>query len=315
MVLCLRAPCGRLAPLIGERPKILSKGTAGAKTTGVPDWAELRKKGDAILAEMPHDTFAATVLDGALQIGESRNPIRGNLCAAAIRELAGHVLHSLAPNERVSRCGWYKLEPDTNGPTRRQRATYIVQGGLQADFVNGTLRLDHKKIASPLVKAIEALNRATHVREKTILTNDAEIRALVSAAFQGLLDIFEAARTCQREVHEHLADEINDAVFDAFLMETLQELDELSTHTTYDEHRVEEVHVASIDDEFINLVAKGMVYVDLQYGSGSDLRNDMGAVLSDSYPFTARMQSKAQSPREFIKDTVNVSVDTSSFYE
>lgn len=205
----------------------MSKGTAGAKTTGVPDWAELRKKGDAILAEMPHDTFAATVLDGALQIGESRNPIRGNLCAAAIRELAGHVLHSLAPNERVSRCGWYKLEPDTNGPTRRQRATYIVQGGLQADFVNGTLRLDHKKIASPLVKAIEALNRATHVREKTILTNDAEIRALVSAAFQGLLDIFEAARTCQREVHEHLADEINDAVFDAFLMETLQELDEL----------------------------------------------------------------------------------------
>jgi hypothetical protein len=49
--------------------------------------------------------------------------------------------------------------------------------------------------------------------------------------------------------------------------------------------------------------------------SNSDLRNDMGAVMSDAYPFSGRMKSKARSPREIIKQTVELSVDTSSFYE
>jgi hypothetical protein len=99
------------------------------------------------------------------------------------------------------------------------------------------------------------------------------------------------------------------------LSETLQELDELSTHTTVDDHYVAEVRVLRVDDNFIHLVARGTVYVELQYGSGSDLRNDMGAVMSDSYPYTARMQSNARSPREIFKDTIDVAVNNRSFYE
>ncbi|WP_172628009.1 hypothetical protein [Bradyrhizobium ivorense] len=99
-------------------------------------------RGDAFLREIPNDAFAATVLAGAFQVGESRNPIRGNLGAAVIREVAGHVLHALSPDSRVSKCCWYKQEPKANGPTRQQRAIYIVQGGLPIDFVTNTLKLD-----------------------------------------------------------------------------------------------------------------------------------------------------------------------------
>ncbi|MVT69468.1 hypothetical protein GPL21_30705 [Bradyrhizobium pachyrhizi] len=286
-----------------------------AKNQVPPSWPELRQRGDAFLREIPGDAFAATVLAGAFQVGESRNPIRGNLCAAAIREVAGHVLHALAPDSRVSKCCWYKQEPKTNGPTRQQRAIYIVQGGLPIDFVTNTLKLDHKAVCRPLIKAMDRLNRATHVREETILTDDKEIRRLVDDALSGLLDVFEATRECQEEVHKQLADEIHDAVFDTFLTETLQELDELSTHTTVDDHYVSEVRVLNVDEEFINIVANGTVYVELQYGSSSDLRNDMGAVISDSYPYSARMKSKVRSPSEIIKDTVAVSVDNRSFYE
>lgn len=286
-----------------------------AKNQALPSWPELRQRGDAFLHEIPNDAFAATVLAGAFQVGESKNPIRGNLCAAAIREVAGHVLHALAPDARVSKCCWYKQEPKTNGPTRQQRAIYIVQGGLPIDFVTNTLKLDHKAVCRPLIKAIDRLNRATHVREETILTDDEEIRRLVDDALSGLLDVFAATRECQEEVHKQLADEIHDAVFDTFLTETLQELDELSTHTTVDDHYVSEVRVLNVDEEFINIVADGTVYVELQYGSGSDLRNDMGAVISDSYPYSARMRSKVRSPSEIIKETVAVSVDNRSFYE
>ncbi|UWU66103.1 hypothetical protein [Bradyrhizobium sp. NC92] len=287
----------------------------GAKNQALPSWPELRQRGDAFLREIPQDDFAATVLAGAFQVGESKNPIRGNLCAAAIREVAGHVLHALAPDSRVSKCCWYEQEPKTNGPTRQQRAIYIVQGGLPIDFVTNTLKLDHKAVCRPLIKAIDRLNRATHVREETILTDDKEIRRLVDEALSGLLDVFAATRECQEEVHKQLADEIHDAVFDTFLTETLQELDELSTHTTVDDHYVSEVRVLNVDEEFINIVANGTVYVELQYGSGSDLRNDMGAVISDSYPYSARMKSKVRSASEIIKDTVVVSVDNRSFYE
>jgi hypothetical protein len=255
------------------------------------------------------------VLEGAFQVGESKNPIRGNLCAAAIREVTGHILHALAPDLRVSNCCWYRQEPNTNGPTGQQRAIYIVQGGLSIDFVSKTLQLDHRAVCRPLIKAMDRLNRATHVREETVLTDDREIRLLVDDALQGLLDLFEATRECQQEVHKQLADEIHDAVFDTFLSETLQELDELSTHTTVDDHYVAEVRVLRVDDNFIHLVARGTVYVELQYGSGSDLRNDMGAVMSDSYPYTARMQSNARSPREIFKDTIDVAVNNRSFYE
>ena len=74
---------------------------------------------------------------------------------------------------------------------------------------------------------------------------------LVDDALDGLLDLFKAARQCQQELHGALANEIHDAVLDAFLSETLQELDELSTHTRFDEHVVDGVDVMSIDDRFI----------------------------------------------------------------
>ncbi|UGY11943.1 hypothetical protein HAP48_0000405 (plasmid) [Bradyrhizobium septentrionale] len=193
--------------------------------------------------------------------------------------------------------------------------TYIVQGGLPIEFVTDSLQLDHDAVCCPLIKAMDKLNKATHVREKTLLTDDAAIRALVDAALNSLIDLFKATRECQQEVHRQLAGEIHDAVLDTFLGETLQELDEQSTHTLFDYHQTEDIQVMTIDDEFIHLKVSGTVYADLQYGSGSDMRNDMGAVISDSYPYTARLQSTCRSSREIIKDTVDVSVDNSSFFE
>lgn len=281
----------------------------------VPDWSEIRAKGQLLSAEHPDDAFMKTVLEGAFLVGESDNPIRGNLCAAAIRELTGHVLHSMAPDRCVTACSWYELVKDTKGPTRMQRVTYIVQGALPADFVENVLKLDVSKTARPLLNSIDSLNRSTHVRENTILDDDEDIRVLVDDSLDGLLDIYEAARACREEVHRSLRAEVFDAVLDALLSETLQELDELSTHTSVDGHEVNEYTITVVDDEFIELAVDGTVYVELQYGSRSDIRNDMGAILSDSYPYTATMKARVIEPQLIIRDSVNVRVDNSGFYE
>lgn len=298
-----------------EAELLTSHPNAGAESSASPSRSDLRKLGQEFLREFPDDAFMSTVLEGALHVGESDNPIRGNLCALALRKITSHLLLTLAPDSRVSNCCWFKQEAKTDRPTRKQRATYIVQGGLPFEFVTDTLQLDHDAVSRPLIKAMDRLNKATHVREKTLLTDEAAIRALVDSALNSLIDLFKAARACQQEVHRELASEIHDAVLDTFLSETLQKLDELSTHTLFDYHQTEDIQVLSIDDELIHLKVSGTVYVDLQYGSSSDMRNDMGAVISDSYPYTARLQSKARSPREIIKESVDVSVDNSSFFE
>lgn len=74
------------------------------------------------------DQFSRTVLAGAIAALRSDNPLRAHHFATSIRELIGHILHTLAPDASVVKADWYRAED--NKPTRRQRATYAVQGGM-----------------------------------------------------------------------------------------------------------------------------------------------------------------------------------------
>ena len=71
---------------------------------------------------------------------------------------------------------------------------------------------------------------------------------LVDDSLDGLLDIYEAARACREEVHRSLRAEVFDAVLDTLLSETLQELDELSTHTSVEGHKVNNYTITIVDD-------------------------------------------------------------------
>jgi hypothetical protein len=59
------------------------------------------------LAKLPLDDFSRLLVRGALRVvADKENPIRLNLFAAAIRELYGHTLHRLAPDEEVQACAF-----------------------------------------------------------------------------------------------------------------------------------------------------------------------------------------------------------------
>lgn len=261
-------------------------------------WEEIDTLSGRLAALLQQDRFSAELLSGALLAAQQiNNPIRGNLFAGALRELVTYTLHSLAPDVRVEGCSWYRLEPKTNGPTRRQRATYVIQGGLSDDFVRRELGLDPDKEHKLLTGAMADLNKRTHVRPDTAVREDRDVRKLVSTtltAFIGLLDI---AERCRELIENALVDVLDQEIMDQLIGDIVGELDELSTHTRVDEHSIEVVEVASLDEAMVTYSVTGKVFVELQYGSDADVRNDFGAISSDSFPYAASVRASGRSPQ------------------
>lgn len=73
--------------------------------------------------------------------------------------------------------------------------------------------------------------------------------------------------------------------------------------------------VIDIGPKDLSIKAEGYIEVELQYGSNSDVRHDMGAVISDSFPFAATVQFKLIRPLGKKAMVSNFNVDTSSWYE
>lgn len=289
--------------------------TKACPAPSAPKWSEIEQTRKSLVRMRGGDQFFKLVLDGALQAARQKaNPIRGNLAAAALRELVGHLLHSLAPDAELTACSWYSQVRGTNGPTRAQRAQFIAHGALSPQYVEETLGLVIDDIATPLLDAMGELNKRTHVRSGSVLNASEEVRWLCGEVLDAVVDLLEAARDCRSAVEEQLREHIDEAVMDRLIEEQIQELDELSTHTTVDEHQSEEIEVVEIGLEVITLSVTGTVYITLQYGSNSDVRNDIGAVMSDSYPYRAVVQVKTLDPTVFV-GTIDVQVDTREFYE
>lgn len=286
------------------------------KKSKTPSWRDIRILRRAIVARVPGDRFLVTVFKGCERIGRDKgNPLRGNFVASGLREAVGHVLHSLAPDAEVRRCTWFVQAKDTKTVTRRQRAHYIVQAGLPDAFVIKTLKMDVGDYSDPLLEAIDDLNKATHVRPETIVTKGTEIRTMFHDVLSGIDGLLDAAHESREAIKEAVAGVMQDAVFETLIAETIQELDEISTHTTIDGHYLESVDVVKIGAREIGYRVTGQVEVELQYGSNSDVSNDIGYRADDAYPYVATVTCDVARPMEVRSEEIDLTVDTSSFYE
>lgn len=274
---------------------------------------ELRQK---LTESFPGDEFLESLLEGAWLVARDKsNPIRGNLVASALREVFGHILHSLAPDAEVRKCTWFEQAKDTKTVTRRQKARFIVHAGLPTVFVEDDLKLVIADYVDPLLDAFDKLNKATHVRAETIVFKGKEVRQLLSVVLQGLLDLLDAATNARSDLEHMISETMHYAVFENLISETIQELDELSTHTMVDGHQIDTVEVVELNAEQVVYEVTGEVEVELQYGSNSDIRKDIGARIDDSYPYKATVFSRAATPMKISAEDIELRVDNSSFYE
>ncbi|WP_146140348.1 hypothetical protein [Alsobacter soli] len=271
------------------------------------------------------DEFAVHVLNGSIRVAwDAGNPIRTNLFAAGLRELVGYVLHEAAPDEQVRRCSWFREDPNLKAKreaegresepkaTRRQRMIYATQGGLPDDLI-ARLGVDLDATHTRLSKMFENLNRLTHVRPGTRITEDSDVISFMKEALEAVLCFYQTLSACRSEIAEVVAEEVNDEALAALTETVVEELDELSSHTFVDDVVTEVVRIKKVTAEMVSLETEGTVYVTLNYGSKSDFKRADGVTLAHKYPF--RLQLTA-STADIHRLTPGIpTVDNSSFYE
>jgi hypothetical protein len=279
-------------------------------------WIDVETVRRDLIKRVPRDRFLRKLCKGAIKAGRDKtNPIRGNLVASALRELATYVLHSLAPDDEVRRCIWFEQAKDTKTVTRGQRARYIVQAGLPDDFVKERLKVDASAMAQPLLDAMDKLHKATHVRVETVVYKGSAVREMLYDVLSEIHALLEEADQARDSIKDEVSTALHDAVFENMILETIQELDELSTHTQIDGHVIDRIKVQRLNATEIEYRIFGEVEVELQYGSNSDVANDIGMRSDDSYPYRAKVIASADKPLDIDAEAIRIMVDTSSFYE
>lgn len=244
--------------------------------------------------------------------------IRLSNFAYSLRELVREVLADRAPDGRIKRCCWYVPHLDENGKeviTREQRMKYAIQGGLLNCIVKDDLRILVDETTKEVKKQIDRLSKYTHITKEVFYT-DEDINTLAEEPLNAVETLFYTIADAKSKFGEAVCDLINQEIFDTFLYETINEIDCLSTHHHIRYFQLGSVTVSDISDDGILFEATGRVYVHLQYGSDSDLRNDIGYEMDADYPFEATLSAPIpQSLDELSLSMNDFEVDTDDFYD
>jgi hypothetical protein len=268
----------------------------------------------AALKPKATDAFSHSCLEGArLALGNPDNPLRLNFFSTAMRILFEHMMDTLVPIDAVMQCAWYKPEKEDGKPTRGQRITYTIQGGLSADFVIGQLHVDPKPLRRRLLDAVDECSKQIHAREYSVITDAGEQDAMAAAPIAAVEGLLDALHFCRRAVLEPIMESLDEAAVDTLLNESLVEVDELATHWSLQDVYIDETVVHAIGPDTVTYRSTGSIDVILQFGSNSDVRNDMGAELPQTFPFTCDIIVPLDDPWDLSLAETRCGVDVSEW--
>lgn len=277
----------------------------------------LELKYKARISSLFTDGFENALLNSAFSNLNVVNPLRFNNFAYSLRELLRHVLHRLSPNEKVSKCDWFKADPTSStGFTRQHRLKYAIQGGLSDFYV--TKKLELKEVDATikeLISIINLLSGYTHIEPHTFDINESEVERLSTKCLEATLGFVEKITETRSQVLGVLVDEIDNNLIQRIISESVTEIMEVSTHQYIEDIYHNDAYVESIGPKSLSIRVTGHLDCELQYGSGSDLRRGDGAVISTSFPFNGSIDVKFEAPLGSVMEVNNLNVDISSWYE
>jgi len=265
---------------------------------------------ERLRAHLQND-FSRELLQGALDALVQPNVnTRIQHFSVSLRELSVYSLEQLAPDAAaIERCSWYKQVPETEGPTRRQRALYAGRGGLPDRFIRDELKLDPKEMFQEFGPAFQELNKRTHLRPNTVITDPLEVEEFANAGLQALCDIFDVAEDIRSQLVGRMEGHLHDEAMDTFINQTIDSLDLLGSRYETGIVWCEEMKVVGIDDSRIHYKISGGVDVTLHWGNGSD-----AAEMQENFPFVMKTAAPVDRPFELQSDLTEVEVDTGSWY-
>ncbi len=247
------------------------------------------------LRDLMPDEFSRDLLSGSLRVaGDAENPVRMHLFAAGVRELFGHILHTLAPDDEVRKCSWFVQAKDTPTVTRRQRATYATQGGFPDAYI-ASLGVDIEDLHDEAIDAIEALNKATHVRPQTIQKDQGVVDAFVAEALGALEGLLISFTECRSAVQRALEKSVYESMMNALVAENFDTISSLSGRGYEVDLWIDddEVEVVSISAESVLVRFSGIAPVTMHYGPKND-----AAEISHDFPFWMIFEAKVDKPNE-----------------
>ena len=275
------------------------------------------KISEHLLLGFEKDLFLASLNN----LSDKGNPLRFNNFAYCMREIITLILARYSSDDDILKCCWYKNETDKeNGVTRAQRVKYSIQGGFNDLRVFEILELDDDKdfikdTLKSFTKLFRELNEHTHLREKRFNIGDELCESLAFQVLGVMKEILMLIEDLRVQIKSHIEGEIDDALISEIVTTTFNELDILSTHTMVDDSELDHFYVETISSEYVEVKGYGTVYCDLQYGSGSDMRNGIGASISQSFPYNFTIHAKLNDLHNLELGGAGIEVDTESWYE
>ena len=259
--------------------------------------------------------FQRELLNASLNnLLDKENKLRFNNFSYGIRELSRHILITLAPNEEVVKCLWFKNETKKVGqPSRGERIKYAIQGGLPDAFVSKFFDIEDYK--TDVLDAIELLNKYTHVNENTFDISEKDVIDFTSLVVKAFDEFVIAINDCRKHLRDELEQYIDEALIDHTISESIDEIDILSTHHSIESVETSHFHIKDLKSEYLSIDASGFIDVNQQYGSNSDLRRGNGHEQNTSFTFTSRILMTIS---ETFPDQINLesfAVDTDDWYE
>lgn len=262
------------------------------------------------------DGYSKQVLEGAAGVLADRgNPIRLNLFSVAIRMFFEHLMDGLAPAAEVTACPWFRLEPNQNKPTRKQRIQYCLQGGLSDAFVKSELSIDPAPLRKRLMDGFDNLSKHVHGRPETVVWDVLKQDAEADDAIGAIEALFDAYHDGRAMLLDPLAEGLDEGAVDTLMADVIGDLDELATHHWIDEIYTDCTEVAEIRSEAVVYRATGNVHVVLQYGSDSDYARDDGARIRDKFPFACTFRVPIDAPQDLEQAEIEAGVDTSAWWD
>ncbi|MFQ2342801.1 hypothetical protein ACK317_11655 [Aeromonas dhakensis] len=254
-------------------------------------------------------------------LSDKGNPLRFNNFAYTMREIITLILSRYSSDEDILKFCWYINETDSdNGVTRAQRAKYAIQGGLSDERVFELLELDEedqnhiKEKLKTFTKLFLELNEHTHLREKHFDIGDSKCEDLALSVMRIVNDILVLVEEMRSQIISHVESEVDSTIVEEFISNTPDEIDILSTHSVVDYIELESFHVSKISSEHIWIVGVGIAHCALQWGSNSDLKNDLGATMSESYPYDFTLQAPLSDLTDLKLIPEGLQLDTSSWW-
>lgn len=243
-------------------------------------------------------------------LSQTSDPLRFNSFSASIRELFRHILSRLSPDENVGNCSWFKAETENGKPTRRQRLSYAIRGGLSDDFLKGELDFEYNDSLKEILRCINLLSKYTHVNEKTFNIEQSKCDEYSENVIESFVSIFDLVSSLKETLKDNLHEYIGEEILSTFMDNVFDDLDILSSRTHQEDSQIENFEIIEIDNIYIHIAGEGYVEASLNYGKGEDATE-----FSVTFPFDFKCQSSVYLPKDLNINRDDININTTSWYE